>query len=161
MNALIYNGIESFHIYCAHKASINVVFTMKENDSIGASLIRRAFHYVEEQLNGEEVDRWLKVVNKDYKPLYRGSRIHVKLQFFDKTRHANWSQGIKSPKFPGVPYTFFSQREGCRFTLYQDSHVPDKFISGIIPLAEGSIMNHIDAGRIFSLPFLMQNILFT
>ncbi|KAK6236204.1 hypothetical protein SCA6_011541 [Theobroma cacao] len=125
---------ESFHIYCAHKAS-NVVFSIKENDPIGASLIGRAYLPVEELLNGEEVDRWLKVVDKEYKPLCRGSRIHVKLQFFYTTRHPNWSQGIKSPKFPGVPYTFFSQREGCRVTLYQDAHVPDKFISGIIPLA--------------------------
>ncbi|XWS70696.1 hypothetical protein CRYUN_Cryun03dG0069300 [Craigia yunnanensis] len=127
---------ESFHIYCAHKAS-NVVFSIKENDAIGTSLIGRAYLSVEELLNGEEVDRWLKVVGKDYKPLYRGSRIHVKLQFFDKTRHSNWSQGIKSPKFPGVPHTFFSQREGCRVTLYQDVHVPEKFISGLIPLSEG------------------------
>ncbi|XVE71452.1 hypothetical protein DITRI_Ditri10aG0151700 [Diplodiscus trichospermus] len=127
---------ESFHIYCAHKAS-NVVFSIKQNDPIGASLIGRAYLPVEKLINGKEVDRWLKVVDKDCKPLYRGSRIHVKLQFFDKTRHPNWSQGIKSPKFPGVPYTFFSQREGCRVTLYQDAHVPDKFISGVIPLAEG------------------------
>ncbi|XVF34658.1 hypothetical protein REPUB_Repub18cG0077600 [Reevesia pubescens] len=127
---------ESFHIYCAHKAS-NVVFSIKENNPIGASLIGRAYLPVEELLNGEEVDRWLKVVDKDYKLLHRGSRIHVKLQFFNKTRHPNWSRGIKSPKFSGVPYTFFSQREGCRVTLYQDAHVPDKFISGIIPLAEG------------------------
>ncbi|XVF48087.1 hypothetical protein PTKIN_Ptkin03bG0163000 [Pterospermum kingtungense] len=127
---------ESFHIYCAHKAS-NVVFSIKENDPIGASIIGRAYLPVEELLHGEEVDRWLKVVDKDYKPLYRRSRIHVKLQFFDKTRHPNWSQGIKSPKFPGVPYTFFSQREGCKVTLYQDAHVPGNFISGFIPLDEG------------------------
>ncbi|XP_022730216.1 phospholipase D alpha 1-like [Durio zibethinus] len=126
---------ESFHIYCAHKAS-NVVFSIKENDPVGASLIGRAYLPVEELLNGE-VDRWLKVADKHHKHFYRASRIHVKLKFFDKTRHPNWSKGIKSPKFPGVPYTFFSQREGCRVTLYQDAHVHNKFISGIIPLAEG------------------------
>ncbi|OMO57753.1 C2 calcium-dependent membrane targeting [Corchorus olitorius] len=128
---------ESFHIYCAHKAS-NVVFSIKEDYAIGASLIGRAYLPVQELLNGQqEVDRWLKIVNKDYKPLRRRSRIHVKIQFTDVNRHPNWSKGIKSPKFQGVPYTFFKQRENCRVTLYQDSHVPDKFAQGLIPLAGG------------------------
>ncbi|KAK8482962.1 hypothetical protein V6N13_081296 [Hibiscus sabdariffa] len=126
---------ESFHIYCAHLVS-NVVFSVKQDDPIGAPLIGRAYLPVEELLNGE-VDTWLKILDKDSKPLFKGSKIHVKLRFFDKTRHPNWSQGIKSPKFHGVPYTFFAQRQGCRVTLYQDAHVDDKFSSGTIPLAEG------------------------
>ncbi|GAB4831716.1 Phospholipase D [Ancistrocladus abbreviatus] len=39
----------------------------------------------------------------------------------------NWSQGIKSPQFGGVPFTFFTQRQGCKVSLYQDAHVPDDF----------------------------------
>ncbi|KAL4319648.1 hypothetical protein GQ457_18G003530 [Hibiscus cannabinus] len=125
---------ESFHIYCAHLVS-HVVFSVKHDDPIGATLIGRAYLPVQE-LNGE-VDKWLKIFDKDGKPLFKGSKIHVKLRFFDKTRHPNWSQGIKSPKFQGVPYTFFAQRQGCRVTLYQDAHVDDEFCSGTIALAEG------------------------
>ncbi|KAJ0031683.1 hypothetical protein Pint_13014 [Pistacia integerrima] len=126
---------ESFHIYCAHMAS-NIRFSIKHNNHIGATVIGRAYLPVEELLDGEEVDRWLNIVHHDHKALHGGSKIRVKLQFYDVTRHSNWSRGIRSPKFPGVPYTFFPQRNSCRVTLYQDAHVPDKFIPNI-PLAGG------------------------
>ncbi|MQL87994.1 hypothetical protein Taro_020544 [Colocasia esculenta] len=126
---------ESFHIYCAHLAS-NVIFTVKFDNTIGASLIGRAYLPVTEILNGEEVDRWLEILNEDRNPV-GDAKIHVKLQFFDISRDRNWARGIRSPKFPGVPYTFFPQRQGCKVTLYQDAHVPDNFIPKI-PLSNGN-----------------------
>ncbi|XP_072982469.1 phospholipase D alpha 1 [Typha latifolia] len=126
---------ESFHIYCAHMAS-NVIFTVKIANAIGASLIGRAYLPVGEILDGEEVDRWLEICDGDRNPLDGGAKIHVKLQFFDITKDRNWARGIRSGKYPGVPYTFFSQRQGCKVTLYQDAHVPDNFIPKI-PLADG------------------------
>ncbi|XP_021817787.1 phospholipase D alpha 1-like [Prunus avium] len=124
---------ESFHIYCAHKAS-NVVFSIKEDNAIGAKVIGRAYMPAAELLNGEVVDRWLKILGNNNKPLHGGSKIHVKLRFSSVNEDPNWSRGIRSPEFPGVPYTFFTQRKGCRVTLYQDAHVPDNFIPKI-PLA--------------------------
>ncbi|XP_024979241.1 phospholipase D alpha 1-like isoform X1 [Cynara cardunculus var. scolymus] len=121
---------ESFHIYCAHSAS-NVIFTVKDDNPIGATLIGRAYIPVEDLLEGEEVDRWVEILDEDKNPVESGSKIHVKLQFFDVTRDRNWARGIKSSKYPGVPYTFFSQRQGCRVSLYQDAHVPDNFIPNI------------------------------
>ncbi|KAL3532329.1 hypothetical protein ACH5RR_005850 [Cinchona calisaya] len=126
---------ESFHIYCAHMAS-NVIFTVKEDNPVGAELIGRAYFPVKELLDGEEIDRWLPILDNDHKPIHGHSKIHVKLQYFDVTRERNWSGGIKGARFPGVPFTFFSQRNGCKVTLYQDSHVPDNFIPKI-PLAGG------------------------
>ncbi|KAK4604412.1 hypothetical protein RGQ29_012781 [Quercus rubra] len=126
---------ESFHIYCAHKAS-NIVFSIKEGNHVGARVIGRAYMPVEEIVNGAEVDRWLKILKKNHKPLRGVPKIHVKLQFFNVTQECNWSRGIRSPKFPGVPYTFFAQRHGCSVTLYQDAHIPDNFIPKI-PLAGG------------------------
>ncbi|KAA8535098.1 hypothetical protein F0562_030101 [Nyssa sinensis] len=126
---------ESFHIYCAHMAA-NVIFTIKEDNPIGAVLIGRAYMPVQELLDGEAVDSWLEILNEDHKPIHGHSKIHVKLQYFDVTRECNWSRGVGSPKFPGVPYTFFSQRKGCRVSLYQDAHVPDNFIPKI-PLCGG------------------------
>ncbi|KAL0287789.1 UNVERIFIED_CONTAM: Phospholipase D alpha 1 [Sesamum angustifolium] len=126
---------ESFHIYCAHMAS-QVVFTVKVDNPIGAELIGRAYLPVEELIAGEEVDRWLEILNDDHKPIHGHSKVHVKLQFYDVTRERCWARGLKSPKFPGVPFTFFPQRKGCRVTLYQDAHVPDNFIPRI-PLAGG------------------------
>lgn len=126
---------ESFHIYCAHKTNC-ILFSIKEGNHIGARVIGRAYMPAEELVNGEEVDRWLKIMKNNHKPLHGGPKIHVRLQFFDATREFSWSRGIRSHKFPGVPYTFFTQRNGCRVTLYQDAHIPDKFIPKI-PLAGG------------------------
>ncbi|KAA8521562.1 hypothetical protein F0562_012235 [Nyssa sinensis] len=47
---------ESFHIYRAHEVS-NVVFTVKDENLIGPTLIGRAYLPVEEIINGNEVDR--------------------------------------------------------------------------------------------------------
>ncbi|XWS16444.1 hypothetical protein CRYUN_Cryun34aG0088000 [Craigia yunnanensis] len=126
---------ESFHIYCAHTAS-NVVFTVKDDNPIGATLIGRAYVPVEDLLTGEEVDRWVEILDEDKNPLESGAKIHVKLQYFDVTRDRNWDRGIISRKFPGVPYTFYPQRQGCKVSLYQDAHIPDGFVPKI-PLAGG------------------------
>lgn len=126
---------ESFHIYCAHLAS-NVIFTVKDDNPIGATLIGRAYVPVEELLNGDEFDNWVEILDEDKNPIKSGSKIHVKLQYFDVTQDRNWAHGIKSGRYPGVPYTFFAQRQGCKVTLYQDAHIPDNFIPKI-PLAGG------------------------
>ncbi|KZV56057.1 phospholipase d alpha [Dorcoceras hygrometricum] len=126
---------ESFHFYCAHMAS-NVIFTVKDDNPIGATLIGRAYVPVPELLEGEEVDRWLEILDNDKNPISEGSKIHVKLQYFEVTRDRSWAHGIRSSKHPGVPYTFFAQRKGCRVSLYQDAHVPDQFIPKI-PLSGG------------------------
>ncbi|CAL1406619.1 unnamed protein product [Linum trigynum] len=127
---------ESFHIYCGHMAS-NVVFSVKDDNPIGATLIGRAYVPVTEILDGEEIDRWVEILDEDKNPIEAGSKIHVKLQYFDVAKDYNWARGIKSAKFPGVPYTFFSQRQGCKVSLYQDAHIPDNFIPKI-PLAGGN-----------------------
>ncbi|KAL6495866.1 Phospholipase D [Orobanche gracilis] len=126
---------ESFHIYCAHTAS-NVIFTVKDDNPIGATLIGRAHVPVSELLEGEEVDKWVEILEEDRNPVRSGSKIHVQLRFFEVARDRNWNRGIKSSKYPGVPYTFFPQRTGCRVSLYQDAHVPDEFVPKI-PLSGG------------------------
>ncbi|KAK6127968.1 hypothetical protein DH2020_038270 [Rehmannia glutinosa] len=126
---------ESFHIYCAHNAS-NVIFTVKDDNPIGATLIGRAYVPVHELVDGEEVDRWVEILDEDKNPVTEGSKIHVQLQFFDVTRDRNFARGIKSAKYPGVPYTFYPQRTGCHVSLYQDAHVPEKFVPKI-PLSGG------------------------
>ncbi|RZB62369.1 hypothetical protein D0Y65_039606 [Glycine soja] len=47
-------GNESFHIYCAHMAS-NIIFTVKDDNPIGATLIGSAYVPVEEILDGKEI----------------------------------------------------------------------------------------------------------
>ncbi|KAJ4957653.1 hypothetical protein NE237_024764 [Protea cynaroides] len=126
---------ESFHIYCAHMAS-HIIFSVKEDYHIGATLIGRAYVPVGEIVNGDEIDRWVEIIYEHDQHKHGQSKIHVKLQYFPVTKELNWSRGIRSSKYPGVPYTFFTQREGCRVTLYQDAHIPNNFIPKI-PLSGG------------------------
>ncbi|KAG2246395.1 hypothetical protein Bca4012_090633 [Brassica carinata] len=126
---------ESFHIYCAHMAS-DIIFTVKDDNPIGATLIGRAYVPVDEVINGEEVEKWVEILDDDRNPIHGESKIHVKLQYFAVEADRNWNMGVKSAKFPGVPYTFFSQRQGCKVSLYQGAHVPDNFVPKI-PLAGG------------------------
>ncbi|XVF35592.1 hypothetical protein REPUB_Repub18cG0159400 [Reevesia pubescens] len=117
---------ETFRIYCGHLIS-NIIFTVKFDDRIGAILIGRAHIPVEDVIKGAVVDRWVDILDENNDPIHGDSKIHVQLQFFNVILDPNWSQGIRNPAFKGVPYTFFSQREGCKLTLYQDAHVQDGF----------------------------------
>ncbi|TVU17310.1 hypothetical protein EJB05_33334 [Eragrostis curvula] len=127
---------ESFHVYCAHLAA-DVVFTIKAKSSIaGASTVGVARLPVRDVLDGGEVDRWLPLHDDDEGGGEEHGKVHVKLQYFDISKDHAWGRGVRSGKYPGVPYTFFSQRQGCRVTLYQDAHVPDGFVPRI-PLDSG------------------------
>ncbi|XP_020238588.1 phospholipase D alpha 1 [Cajanus cajan] len=121
---------ETFHIYCAHLIS-HVIFTIKRKDPIDATLIGRAYVPVEQVVKGNIVDTWVQILDEDHNPIPSESKIHVKMQFFDVMNDVNWSQGIRSPRFQGVPHTFFSQKNGCKVTLYQDAHVSDGFMHQI------------------------------
>ncbi|KVH93783.1 phospholipase D alpha 1-like isoform X1 [Cynara cardunculus var. scolymus] len=126
---------ESFHIYCAHMAS-KVVFTIKEDDPIGATVLGRAYIPVPRLLNQEVIDEWLEIVDDRGKKVHGHPKVHVKVQFFEVVQECQWSRGIQSEKFPGVPFTFFPQRNGCKVTLYQDAHLPGNFTPRI-PLCGG------------------------
>ncbi|KAH6761597.1 phospholipase D alpha 1 [Perilla frutescens var. hirtella] len=126
---------ESFHIYCAHMAS-EVIFTVKLSKAVGAELIGRAYMPVSDLIKGEEIDTWLEILNDSRKPIDGKPKIHVKLHYYDVTRERFYARGLHTTNFPGVPYTYFPQRKGCKVTLYQDAHVPDHFIPRI-PLTGG------------------------
>ncbi|KAI4316324.1 hypothetical protein L6164_024314 [Bauhinia variegata] len=115
---------ETFHIYCAHQIS-HIIFTVKEDDPIGATLIGRAYVPVEEVMRGYMVETWVRILDEENNPIPGGSKIHVKMQFFHVSNDEHWSQGIRSPRFAGVPRVFFPQKNGCKVTLYQDAHVQD------------------------------------
>ncbi|XP_047338802.1 phospholipase D alpha 1-like [Impatiens glandulifera] len=121
---------ESFHIYSAHKTS-NVVFSIEEYDPLESILIGNAYLPVQQLQQGEEIDAWLEILDKDKQPIEGHSKINVKIQYFDVTQERNWGRGIINEKYPGVPYTFFTKRTECKLTLYQDAHIPDGFIPKI------------------------------
>lgn len=116
---------ETFRVYCAHEVS-EIIFTVKDENPISATLIGRAHLSVEEILHGRPIERWVDIVDETGKPIH--SKLHVRVHFQDVKSDPNWCQGIKDPNFGGVPCTFFGQRSGCRVTLYQDAHVSDDFL---------------------------------
>ncbi|XP_064948363.1 phospholipase D alpha 1-like isoform X1 [Musa acuminata AAA Group] len=128
---------ESFHIYCAHHAAY-IIFTVKAERAVGAAVIGRAYLPVKDVVDGAAVDRWLAICGEDRKPLERGAKLHVRVQYVavDADPEQNWGRGIADPRHTAVPRAFFPQRYGCRVRLYQDAHVPDQFIPWI-PLGDG------------------------
>nr|VDC67992.1 unnamed protein product [Brassica rapa] len=125
---------QSFHIYAAHSIS-KIIFTIKEDEPIGANLIGRAYLPATEVISGQPIDRWLDVLDQNKRPIQGGSKIHVRVKFTSVTQDVDWNKGIiSSPPFKGVPNAFFNQREGCKVTLYQDAHVlgeyPDITVAG-------------------------------
>ncbi|XP_062215434.1 phospholipase D alpha 1-like [Phragmites australis] len=119
---------ESFHIYCAHYAS-NVIFTVKADNTVGATLIGRAYLPTANVIAGQQVDQWLPICDEKRQPLEGGDQIHVQLRFTDVTADpaAGWGAGVGSAAYPGVPRTFFGQHRGCRVRLYEDAHISDGF----------------------------------
>ena len=128
---------QSFRIYCAHRVS-HVVFTIKNDNPVGAILIGRAYVPVEDVAKEFVIDRSFDIRDEEYKNIPGGSKIHVMLQFVHVVNDNSWSRGIRSRPYDyeGVPYTYFGQRQGCKVTLYQDAHVLDDF-KPKIPLSNG------------------------
>ncbi|XP_009758055.1 phospholipase D alpha 1-like [Nicotiana sylvestris] len=122
---------ETFRIYCAHEIS-NIIFTIKDENPVSATLIGRAYLPVEEVLNRYVVDRWVPILDEDGYPISGRSKIHVRLQFFNVKQDSNWSRGINSLAFGGVPYTFFKERQGCQVTLYPDADISDDDITNYL-----------------------------
>ncbi|PKA49062.1 Phospholipase D alpha 1 [Apostasia shenzhenica] len=121
---------ESFRIYCAHETE-HVIFTVKADNPIGATLIGRSYLPVASILNGRQVSTTLAVCDEDRRPLAGGARISVRVRYAGVVSdpESGWDRGILRPDFAGVPYTFFPQRKGCRVTLYHDAHVDGSFAS--------------------------------
>ncbi|KAJ1415918.1 Phospholipase D/Transphosphatidylase [Sesbania bispinosa] len=123
---------ETFEIYCAHNVS-NIIFTVKDGNPIGATLIGRAYVPANHVIKGPIINRWVEIIDdEDHRPVRGHSKICVSVQFTSVTedKKCQWSQGICMP-FMGVPRTFFNQREGCNVTLYQDAHAPDNALPWI------------------------------
>ncbi|KAI5020605.1 hypothetical protein ZWY2020_045493 [Hordeum vulgare] len=139
---------EDFHIYCAHFAA-DVVFTVKAAQPIG-----RAYLPVRELLDadGNEIERRLDILDATKQKLPHGPTIHVRLGFCDVTSsRREGGAGVGSARHPGVPYTFFSQRPGCRVTLYQTRTPRTRLRPGSRSPAAGATSTD-GAGRTCSMP---------
>lgn len=122
---------ESFHIYAAHTVS-DIVISVKDDNTVGATLIGRSRVPVSTLLSGDAVDDWFGLLKDNGDQVNNGeARVRFRMQFYAAQSNENWGAGIGSPDYDGVPYTYFPQRTGCHVTLYQDAHMPDNFLPPI------------------------------
>ncbi len=128
---------ESFRIYCAHTVP-EVQISIKDDAILGTAVVGRAKVPAADLLSGARVDGWYPLFKEKHgdedsseEQLLGDSRIRFSLRFSEVSRDPNWSSGIKSSRYLGVPYCYFPQRTGCKVTLYQDSHMPDGFLPRI------------------------------
>ncbi|XP_048545782.1 phospholipase D alpha 2-like [Triticum urartu] len=119
---------EPLRAYCAHHAADVVISVMIEQLGLNDdTVLGRAYLPARELLNanGTTIDRWFDVLGTDRNKLPDGPKIHVQISFRDVADQGlAWGGGVGDGV---VPHTFFSQRPGCRVTLYQDAHASAEF----------------------------------
>ncbi|KAL3697599.1 hypothetical protein R1sor_011675 [Riccia sorocarpa] len=127
---------ETFRIYAAHTVS-DVVITVKNDNTIGATLIGRARVPVTEVLSGRNIIDWFSLYMDNGHPCKGGeARVRFRMRYYAAVDDIHWGRGIGNPSYDGVPYTYFPQRRGCRLKLYQDAHMPNDWLPSIY-LVEG------------------------
>ncbi|XBI14047.1 hypothetical protein VPH35_140694 [Triticum aestivum] len=120
---------EPLRAYCAHHAADVVISVMVEQLGLADdTVLGSAYLPALELLNSDEtIDRWFDVLGANRKKLWDGPKIHVQINFRDVADQGlAWGGGIGIGGAK-VPHTFFSQRTGCRVTLYQDAHASEEF----------------------------------
>ncbi|VAH00810.1 unnamed protein product [Triticum turgidum subsp. durum] len=118
---------EPLRAYCAHHAADVVISVMIEQLGLdGGTVLGSAYLPSRELLSDNTtIDRWFDVLGANRKKLPDGPKIHLQINFRDVADQGQaWGGGVGSF---GVPRTFFSQRPGCRVTLYQDAHASEEF----------------------------------
>ncbi|KAF6993066.1 hypothetical protein CFC21_010006 [Triticum aestivum] len=121
---------EPLRAYCAHHAADVVISVMIEQLGLdGDTVLGRAYLPARELLSDDTtIDRWFDVLGTNRKKLPDGPKIHVQISFRDVADQGlAWGGGVGGGGSFGVPRTFFSQRPGCRVTLYQDAHASEEF----------------------------------
>ncbi|KAL2644309.1 hypothetical protein R1flu_011896 [Riccia fluitans] len=122
---------EPFRIYAAHTVS-DIVITIKNDNTVGATLVGRAKVPVTEVLSGRNIINWLSLSTDNGQPCKGGkARVCFSMRYYAAADDIQWGRGIGSPWYDGVPYTYFPQRRGCRVKLYQDAHMPNGWLPSI------------------------------
>lgn len=116
---------QHFFVPVAHEAS-EVLFTVKDDDVLGAQIIGTVSVSVEMICRGERVDGIFPVIGQNGKPCKQGAALSFSIQYIPVARLTTYHHGVTvGPDSKGVPNTYFPLRRGGKVTLYQDAHVPD------------------------------------
>lgn len=120
---------ETFSIFCAHTVS-HLVVSIKDAAVVGTAVIGRARIPAIDLLSGKQIEDWYPL-HSDSTGHLDGARLRFSVQFTRAIEDQYWGKGILDRQNPGLPFSYFPQKKGCRVTLYQDAHVTDNFLPPI------------------------------
>ncbi|CAM6095005.1 unnamed protein product [Calypogeia fissa] len=131
---------EHFVIPVAHFVS-EIVFSIKDDDLMGAQLIGNVDIPVEDVARGDPVEGWYDVIvnGKIVRP---GAQLRLKVTYIPVDLNPSYRSVVSTgPDYNGTPNTYFPLRRGCKLELYHDAHVEDETLPNI-KLDSGKIFQH-------------------
>lgn len=117
---------QSFRLHCAYPAAA-ITFTVKSQHLVGAGVLGAASVPTARVASGQPVECWLDLRGGEHGHETHTPKLRVRLRFLDVERDPFWDAGVRLPGFAGVKPAFFPERTNCNATLYQNSHLSDKF----------------------------------
>lgn len=131
---------EHFVIPVAHFVS-EIVFSVKDNDLMGAQLIGNLDLPAEDVVRGDTVEGWYDVTLNG-KVVRPGAQLRLKVAYIPVDLNPLYRNVVSAgPDYHGTPNTYFPLRKGGKIELYHDAHVED----GTLPnftLDNGKIFQH-------------------
>ncbi|KAF0911414.1 hypothetical protein E2562_008292 [Oryza meyeriana var. granulata] len=121
---------QSFRLHCAYPAA-PVAFTIKSQHLVGAGVLGVAHMPAARVATGEPLEGWLDLRGGEHGHETHTPKLRVRLRFLDVEFDPFWDAGVRHPWFARVTPAFFPERNNCRVTLYQNSHLSDKFDPGV------------------------------
>ncbi|KAJ3677192.1 hypothetical protein LUZ60_002916 [Juncus effusus] len=134
---------ESFRVYVAH-SSPDLKISVKKQELVGAKVLGQATIATASLLSGELVKDWLELHGEHMHRMHKAT-INVQLRYFDVYADPCWNSGVRIPEFNGVSHSYFPQHTLCNVTLYQNSHLSNRF-NPDFRLADG---NHYKPPRLW------------
>nr|CAD1835371.1 unnamed protein product [Ananas comosus var. bracteatus] len=123
---------QHFIVPVAHETA-EVRFMVKDSDVVGAQLIGTVSIPAEQIFSGEKVEGTYPILGQNGKPCKPGAVLRLSIQYIPMARLSAYHNGVGAgPDYFGVPNTYFPLRKGGRVTLYQDAHVPDGCLPGLV-----------------------------
>ncbi|KAF3334609.1 phospholipase D gamma 1-like protein [Carex littledalei] len=132
---------QQFFVPVAHEAP-EVLFTVKDDDVLGAQIIGTVSVSAEAICSGKTIDGIFPILGPNGKPCKKGAILSFSLQYIPVAKLTTYHHGVTlGPDCKGVPNTYFPLRMGGEVTLYQDAHVPDNCLPSVW-LGNGVEYNH-------------------
>lgn len=118
---------EHFLIPVAHSVS-EIVFSIKDNDLLGAQLIGNVEVPVSAVVEAGEagIEGWFDVMGSAGKVVRENAQLRLKIAYLPVHRNRLYQSVVEAgPDYFGVPNTYFPLRKGGNVVLYHDAHVEE------------------------------------